>query len=110
MSDASLTPAPPMIHFGRALGFRCERWEELRREIHAVDVSTELTDAQKASIGNPRIDEFAALSKQIVRLGAVQLDHLAGMTDYEAIAFLAKVAAGVIAPAPLPPQPQTGGA
>jgi hypothetical protein len=109
MSD-TLRPAPPMIHYGRALGFRCERWEELRREIHAVHVSPELTEAQKAAIGNQRIDEFEALSKQIVRLGAVNLAHLAGMTDHEAIAFLSKVAAGAITPAPLPTRPQTGGA
>jgi hypothetical protein len=109
MSNGAIRPAPPVIHLGRALGFRCERWEELRREIHEIDVSTELTDAQKAAIGNPRIDEFVGLSGAIVRLGSVNLDRLAGMADDEAVAFLAKVAAGAITPTTLPPQPSSGG-
>lgn len=108
MSDFALPAAPSFVQYGLVLGILCNRYDELRRELHAIGISNDLNEAQKEALGESRFEAFRTVGGQISNLAAVHMEHLAGMGDDEASAYLLRVAGGAITPAPLPPQPQTG--
>lgn len=105
--NRSIPAAPSFVQYGLVLGMLCSRYDELRRELHLIGISDELTDDQKDALGEPRFEAFRTVSGQISNLAAVHMAHITGMSDEEASAYLLKVADGALSPAVLPPPPAT---
>lgn len=99
MSEPAPSPALPIVHIARALGWRVDRWDALRLELEAIEGEAALSQGQRAALSEWRVAEQTSLGEQLQRLSALRAEHLAGMSEAEAAAFVLKVATGRQAPA-----------
>jgi hypothetical protein len=94
MSESGASPGLPIVHIARALGWRVDRWDELRLELAAIEGEADLSQGQKTALSEWRAAELGSLGDQLQRLSAVRAEHLAGMSEADAAAFVLEVATG----------------